>query len=173
MDSQKLLNKIDSAWQDFNASLQASQMSSGSSPMPLANGHSRTSWGILPPGRKKPSSTSRSSWNGKRLPRYSDMYGGIDAFNAMTVTENRQLTLAEVRERSAQTHQRLLDYLQTLPDELFASGSRVLRRIFLDTYGHYPYHTQAIRQWREHRVGEDPSGLSVIDPSSAKFFLYP
>ncbi len=86
---------------------------------------------------------------GKRPPRYSDLYGGIDAFNALKVEENRRYSPAEARARFEDTHRRLLDYLRDAPEEQIATETRYRRRIRLDTYSHYPIHTQAIREWRE------------------------
>lgn len=160
MERQKLFTKIDSAWQEFNASLAGIPDDLWQQPNAIGEWSLQDILGHISTWENEALKYIPVILEGKRLPRYKDMYGGIDAFNAKTVTENRHLTLAEVREKSAQTHQRLLDYLQALPDELFASGSRVLRRVLLDTYGHYPYHTQAILNWREHQVGEDPSGFS-------------
>jgi hypothetical protein len=86
--------------------------------------------------------------DGKRPPRYSVLYGGIDAFNAQTASQARQLSLDEVIRQSDETHTRLIAYLQDAPEEEFASETRFRRRIRLDTYSHYPIHTQAIREWR-------------------------
>ena len=85
---------------------------------------------------------------GKRPPKYSDRYGGIDAFNALKVRESRAVSPAEVLARLEETHRHLLDYLQTAPEELLATETRFRRRIRLDTYSHYPIHTQAILEWR-------------------------
>ncbi len=86
---------------------------------------------------------------GKRLPRYSVMYGGIDAFNAQAAEKARQLSLEEVIRKAAETHARLVAYLETAPEEKFTTETRFRRRIRLDTYSHYPHHTQAIREWRK------------------------
>jgi hypothetical protein len=85
---------------------------------------------------------------GKRPPKYSDRYGGIDAFNALKVRESRALSPAEALARFEDTHRRLIAYLQTAPEELLATETRFRRRIRLDTYSHYPIHTQAILEWR-------------------------
>ena len=46
---------------------------------------------------------------GKPQQRYKDVYGGLDAFNALKFEENRARSLAEVRSRLAETHEQLLD----------------------------------------------------------------
>ncbi len=89
--------------------------------------------------------------DGQRPPRYADLYGGIDAFNALKTIENRALSLAEVQQRFEDTHRQLLAYLEAAPEEPLATETRFRRRIRLDTYSHYPNHTEAIRQWRERR----------------------
>ena len=86
--------------------------------------------------------------NGSRPPRYSITYGGIDAFNAQMIESARNLSLADVRKQAAETHAHLVAYLGTVPEDLLASDSRFRRRLRLDTYSHYPIHTEQIRKWR-------------------------
>lgn len=86
---------------------------------------------------------------GGNPPRYSTMYGGIDAFNARMTRQMQGLSLAEVFARQAETHQRLRSYLQSVPEEAFARETRFRHRLRLDTYSHYPHHAKAIRRWRE------------------------
>ena len=88
--------------------------------------------------------------------RYSIEYGGIDAFNAQTTEKKRDLSLADVFRERDNVHQRLLAFLQQVPDQEFRSETRFCRRLRLDTYGHYPKHSQAIRKWRERRIGALP-----------------
>lgn len=85
---------------------------------------------------------------GERPPRYSVLYGGIDAFNALMAEQWRTISLAEVRERADATHRTLMAYLQSVPDEQFTSETRFRRRLGWDSYRHYPLHTQAILEWR-------------------------
>ena len=85
---------------------------------------------------------------GRRPPKYANLYGGIDAFNALKVRESRTLSPAEALARFEDTHRRLIAYLQTAPEEQLATETRFRRRIRLDTYSHYPIHTQAIQAWR-------------------------
>jgi len=89
--------------------------------------------------------------DGGTPPRYSDLYGGIDAFNAMKTEETRALSLDDVRQEAAATHQRLLEYLRGVPAERLTGNSRFTHRLRLDTYGHYPTHTADIRRWRAQR----------------------
>jgi hypothetical protein len=85
----------------------------------------------------------------EKPPRYSVLYGGIDAFNAQMTELKRGLSLSEVREQLDATHLELLAYIQDVPEEQFTSETRFRRRLRLDTYSHYPIHAQAIRAWRE------------------------
>jgi uncharacterized damage-inducible protein DinB len=89
---------------------------------------------------------------GVRPPRYSVTYGGIDAFNAQMTEQKHGLTLAEVRRQHAETHRRLMEFLQGVPEEQFTTETRFRRRLKLDTYSHYPIHTLAIQSWRQHSV---------------------
>lgn len=155
-----MFNRIYNAWQEFNASLVGIPDELWQQPNAIGEWSLQDILGHIAAWENEAFKYIPVILEGRRLPRYKDMYGGIDAFNAKTVAENRKLTLAESRQLSTQTHQKLLDYLQSLPEEQFSSGSRVLRRILLDTFGHYPYHTQAIWQWREQRVGKDLSDRS-------------
>jgi len=85
---------------------------------------------------------------GRRPPRYSVTYGGIDAFNALMTRRKKDLPLTEVFRQQAAVHRRLLALIERTPEEELASGTRFRNRLRLDTYGHYARHTDAIRRWR-------------------------
>ena len=89
---------------------------------------------------------------GGRPPRYSETYGGIDAFNAKMTAQRKDLSLSEVLRQRDDVHRRLLSYLERVPDDQLASETRTRRRLRLDTYGHYPKHARAIREWRARRT---------------------
>jgi hypothetical protein len=101
--------------------------------------------------------------SGGRPPRYSTTYGGIDAFNALMTAQRSHLSLEEVRAQHRSVHARLVAYLEALPEPLLASGSRVRRRLRLDTYGHYPLHAAAIRRWR----GLEANAADAVRPDAA------
>jgi hypothetical protein len=86
---------------------------------------------------------------GGRPPRYSVLYGGIDAFNARMMEQKRGLSLSTVLNQLDETHRRLIDYIQAAPEEQFTHETRFRRRLRLDAYSHYPIHAKAIRAWRE------------------------
>lgn len=86
---------------------------------------------------------------GGKPPRYSVTYGGIDAFNAQQAELKRNLSLSEVLRQQDETHRRLIDFIQTVPEDQFTGETRFRHRLRLDTYSHYPQHAEAIQQWRE------------------------
>lgn len=86
---------------------------------------------------------------GKRLPRYSVLYGGIDAFNALQHEKKQSLSLAQVRRDLASTHKRLVAFLSDLPETAFTP--RMVRRLGIDTYKHYREHRGQIEEWRDTR----------------------
>ena len=88
---------------------------------------------------------------GGRPPRYSVTYGGIDAFNAMMAERKRDVPLSDVLTQQNDTHQRLIDFIQSVSEDQFTRETRFRRRLRLDTYSHYPIHTNAIREWRQRR----------------------
>jgi len=88
---------------------------------------------------------------GGKPPRYSVVYGGIDAFNAQMTEQKRSLSLDEVLRQRDETHNRLIDFIHTVPEDQIARETRFRRRLRLDTYSHYTKHAEAIWKWREQR----------------------
>jgi hypothetical protein len=88
---------------------------------------------------------------GRRPPLYSVTYGGIDAFNALMTAKKAGLSLAEVYRQREEIHRQVIDAVVRTPDAQLACETRYRRRLRLDTYGHYPKHTEAIRRWRAQR----------------------
>jgi len=92
--------------------------------------------------------------DGRRPPRYSTKYGGIDAFNALMTKQKAGLALPDVRKQLDEIHNRLLDYVRGVPEEQFTRETRFRRRLRLDTYSHYPNHANAIQKWRQGRSSQ-------------------
>ncbi len=92
-----------------------------------------------------------------RPPRYVK-YGGIDAFNAAMTEGKRGLSVAEVLRQLDDTHRRLVDFVQSVPEEEFVRETRFRRRLRLDTYSHYPGHAETIRNWRGRTGARRTSG---------------
>ena len=87
---------------------------------------------------------------GGKPPRYSVTYGGIDAFNArMTEQKSRACRSPRCSRQLDDTHRRLVELIQSAPEDQLIRETRFRRRLRLDTYGHYPQHAEAIRQSRE------------------------
>ena len=83
---------------------------------------------------------------GKPLPRYM----GIDAFNAREQESKRHLSLEQVKEELPATHKKLINYLQKVPESAFGIP-RFIKRLRLDTIGHYREHATQISTWRAER----------------------
>jgi hypothetical protein len=149
MKKQQLLNNLDKAWQQFNESffgLTDTQM---------------TQSGVTGIWSVKDIIAHVSTWEeealkalplvlqDRKLPRYKDLYGGLNAFNALMTEKKRLLSLSEILMQSESTHQKLIAYIIGTPEEMFTTETRFRRRLRLDTYSHYPEHTKAIQAWRE------------------------
>jgi hypothetical protein len=90
--------------------------------------------------------------DGGRPPRYSVTYGGINAFNALMTERKSHLSLSEVLREQDDTHHRLIAFIESAPEDQFLRETRFRHRLRLDTYSHYPIHTEGIRKWRERRA---------------------
>jgi len=149
MERRRLLKRLDQAWVAFNQSY------AGLSDVQLMEPGVTGAWSV------RDILAHVTAWEEEALkhlplildggtpPRYSVRYGGIDAFNAHMMEEKRHLSLAEVRAQLAATHGRLVDFIESAPEHRLTDEGRARRRLRLDTYGHYPLHAAAIRQWRE------------------------
>lgn len=86
---------------------------------------------------------------GRKPPRYSVTYGGIDAFNVLMTERKKHLSLGEVLREQQEVHGRLIALIEQAPEDQITGESRWRHRLRLDTYGHYPRHARAIKAWRE------------------------
>jgi len=149
MKRQQVLERLDSAWKDFEesyAGLSESQLM-----IPRVTGEwsvrdiiAHVTWWEEEALKYLPVIRA-----GGKSPRYSVTYGGIDAFNAMMTEQRRGLSLAEVLRQHDDVHARLMDYVRAAPEDLFTRETRFRRRLRFDAYGHYPVHAKAIRAWRD------------------------
>jgi hypothetical protein len=89
--------------------------------------------------------------SGGRPPLYSATYGGIDAFNAQITARKKHLSLSEVLQELKSTHSQVVAFVESTPEDKIRGDTRFRRRLRLDTYGHYPKHAEAIRNWRVQR----------------------
>lgn len=151
MDRSQLLKRLNEAWNALKASY------AGLSDAEMMEPGVTGSWSL------KDIIAHVTSWEeeslthlplilaGEKPPRYSVTYGSIDAFNAWATEQKRTLSLSEVLRQQDDTHRRLIDFIQKVPEEQFVRETRFRRRLRLDTYSHYPKHAEAIRKWREQR----------------------
>lgn len=147
----RLLAQIETAWAAFNASFAGLSVAEMTEP------------GVVGDWSVKDILAHVNTWEGEaltylpviiagRTPRRYMTYGGIDAFNALMTEQKRGLALAEARRQLADTHQRLIAYIEGAPVEQFSRQTRARRRLRLDTYAHYPEHARMIQEWRERRA---------------------
>ncbi|MDQ2830124.1 MAG: hypothetical protein M3Y74_13890 [Chloroflexota bacterium] len=68
--------------------------------------------------------------------------------------QKRGLSLSDVQRQLDDTHRRLIAFIQRAPADQLTRETRARRRLRLDTYGHYPLHAEAIREWRERQSAE-------------------
>jgi hypothetical protein len=151
MDRQQLLRKLDKAWSELQDSY------SGLSDAELMEPGVTGAWSV------RDILAHITTWEeevlkhlplilrGERPQLYSAAYGGIDAFNARMTEQKRNLSLSDVLRQLDDTHHRLIDFVESAPEDEFRSERRFRRRLRLDTYSHYPKHAEAIRKWRERR----------------------
>lgn len=157
MKAQDVLERLDAAWAAFEDSY------SGLSDSQLLTPKVTGEWSVR-------DIIAHVSWweeealnhlplvrEGGRPPRYSVTYGGIDAFNALMTERRRSLSLREVLRQHDEIHERLISYVRDAPEELFRRETRFRRRLRLDTYAHYPIHTEPIRRWRARSFGPTPT----------------
>ena len=153
MEKQQLLKRLDKAWTGIKASY------AGLSDTQLMEPGVMGDWSV------KDILAHVTTWEeeglkylpliltGGRPPRYIQS-GGIDAFNARMTEQKRKLAISEVLNQFDETHRRLIDYIQSVPEEHFQRETRFRHRLRLDTYSHYPLHARAIQQWREQSTEE-------------------
>lgn len=151
MNTRQLLDRLDRAWKDFENSY------AGLSDAELLTPGVTGKWSVrdiiahVTWWEEEALTHLPTILDGGRPPRYSVAYGGIDAFNALRTEEKGTLSLSDVLREHDVTHQRLIAYIKSVPEELFTIETRFRRRLRLDTYSHYPVHARTIRAWREDR----------------------
>lgn len=148
MNKEQLLNKLDAAWRAFAEAYDGLSETQMTQPGVTGDWSVVDIIGHITVWEEEALKHLPHILEGKRPPRYSVLYGGIDAFNALKTAENRERSPAEVLARFEDVHERLVAYISAAPEDLITTETRFRRRIRLDTYSHYPIHTQAIREWR-------------------------
>lgn len=155
MDTQQLLKRLDKAWTEFKESYAGLTEAQLTEPGVAGEWSVRDILVHITVWEEEALKHLPLILEGGTPPRYSVLYGGIDAFNHLSMEERRSLSSSDVLRQLDATHERLIAYIASLPDEQFVSETRVRRRIRLDTYSHYPIHSQSIRTWRAKRFPGD------------------
>ena len=157
---QRLLARLDKAWTEFKESYAGLRTSELLEP------------GVTGPWSVRDIIAHVTTWEeealkhlplvlaGKRPPRYSTTYGGIDAFNARTTEQKKTLSLPDVLRHQEDVHRRLIELIQGVPEDQLGGDTRFRRRLRLDTYGHYPTHAGEIEKWRKRNSRPAPRAAS-------------
>jgi hypothetical protein len=149
MDRIRLLRRIESAWLEFKNSY------AGLSDSRLLEPGVTDAWSIrdviahVTAWEEEALENLPLILEGVRPPRYSDAFGGIDAFNDLMMQRKQNLSLAEVLSQQQESHRRLVQVVEGVPEDQLTRDTRFRRRLRLDAYGHYAIHAEAIRTWRK------------------------
>jgi hypothetical protein len=151
MERQQVLQRLEKAWREFQQSYAGLTNSELLEPGVIKAWSVRDILAHVTTWEEEALKAFPVLLEGKRTPSYRALYGGIDSFNAKTTEQKRAMSLSQVREELERTHRRVIEYVQSVPEEQFTRETRFRRRLRLDTYSHYPIHAKAIRKWREQR----------------------
>lgn len=151
MDRPQLLRRLDKAWEALKASYAGLSDSELMEPGVTGRWSVRDIIAHVTSWEKEALMHLPVIQMGRKPTRYSITHGGIDAFNAKMTEQRRGLSLSEVLTQRDETHRRLIDFIQSTPEDQIMRETRFRHRLRLDTYSHYPKHTAAISEWREQR----------------------
>ena len=151
MNKQQLLKRLEKAWTSLKESFVGLSNSQMMQPGVVGNWSVKDILAHVTTWEEEALKYLPLIINGGSPPRYIQ-YGGIDAFNAQMTEQKRGLVLTDVLWQLDETHSRLIDYIQGVPEEHVTQETRFRHRLRLDTYSHYPIHAIAIREWRERPV---------------------
>jgi hypothetical protein len=151
VDKQQLLRRLDKAWLAFKDSYAGLSESDVLEPGVTKAWSVRDIIAHVTTWEEEALKHLPAILEGRRPPLYSVTYGGVDAFNALMTTKKASLSLAEVRRQQGEIHRQVIDTVARTSVAQLASETRYRRRLRLDTYGHYPKHSEAIRRWRARR----------------------
>ena len=149
MNKKQLFNKLEHAWVEFKGSYAGLSDSRITEPGVIGNWSVKDILAHVTTWEEEALKYLPLILEGGTLPRYRDLYGGMDAFNAKMIEQKRVYSLAYILEQLEKVHQRLINYLNSVPEEQFLHETRFRHRLRIDTYSHYPQHAYAIRAWRD------------------------
>ncbi len=148
MDRKQLLKRLDKAWSDFQESYAGLSDSQLLVPGVTGKWSVRDIIAHVTTWEEEALKHLPTVLRGGKPARYSEVYGGIDAFNARMTELKKGLSLRDVLQQMTNTHCQLIDFLETVPERCFRTETRFRYRLRLDTYSHYPKHARAVRKWR-------------------------
>jgi len=151
VDRGQLLRRLEKAWRDFQESYAGLTDTQFVEPGVIGEWSVRDILAHVTSWEQEALKHLPTILKGGKPPRYSVTHGGIHAFNRTMTEQKSRLTLAEVRKDLAETHQRLITLIESVPEEQFRTETPFRHRLRLDSYSHYPKHADAIRRWRTHR----------------------
>ena len=131
MKKQQILDKLEQAWGEFTESYAGLTDEQMQQPGVMEDWSVRDLMAHISWWEEEALKHLPTILAGRRPPRYSVTYGGIDAFNARMTEQRSTLALEEVRRRLVETHARLLEYIRTIPEEQFTTETRFRRRLRL------------------------------------------
>jgi hypothetical protein len=149
MNKAQLLQRLERAWKDFKTSY------AGLPKADLLEAGVTKAWSVrdiiahVTTWEEEALKSLPVVLEGRRPPRYSVTYGGIDAFNALVTAKKSALSLGEILRQQDEVHRRLVRLVERTPEDQVVVETRFRRRLRLDTYSHYPKHAAAIRRWRQ------------------------
>jgi len=146
VDREQLLDRVDRPWRAFVAAFTGLNVEAMTSPE-IDGWSVKDLIGHVASWEEEALKALPLVLEGRRPPRY----GGIDRFNAGQIEMRRSQTLYQVVKELKDTHSRLLHYLEAAPEAAFLTETRFRHRLRLDTYSHYPEHTEAVLAWRKAR----------------------
>jgi hypothetical protein len=149
MDKRQLLRRLDDAWSEFRHSYADLDEATLVEPGVAGEWSVRDLIAHVTTWEEEALKHLPDVLAGIRPPRYSVTYGGIDAFNAEMMRRKRDLSVEELLQHADDVHGRLVALVEGVSDHEVTHETRFRRRLRLDTYSHYPLHTQAIQQWRQ------------------------
>jgi hypothetical protein len=146
--TQRLLRQLDQAWTEFRNSYQGLSGSELLTPCVTGLWSVRDIIAHVTTWEEEALKHLRLILRGERPPKYSATYGGIDAFNAQTTANKKDLSLPELLRQGDHIHQQVIELIESVPEDHLGSKTRFRNRLRLDTYRHYRIHAAAIKKWR-------------------------
>ncbi len=144
MNKEQLLNRLQQNWKVFLKSLEGLPASALLEPDVVGHWSVRDVMGHITTWEEEKMKIIPLILKGKPIHRRYT----VDAFNAREQERKQHLTLEQVQQELAATHERLAVFLADLPEDAYTSGSRLLRTLRL-TCNHYLEHAAQITAWRQ------------------------